>query len=132
MTPLCRFPQRYQYPIRHNIDILTHSRIKAWAESLDPEAKSGVCTCRMELTIQGLLADDLSCSQIRFLGDPTGQFTEALDLSFDSVGIFGNIRSKRYALLVENGKVKEAFVEPDNVGVNGEYPCFLPEKDVAK
>ena len=63
---------------------------------------------------------------MRFLGDPTGQFTEALDLSFDSSAIFGNNRSKRYALLVEDGKVKEAFVEPDNTGVNGmpssDYP----------
>ncbi|KAJ5621804.1 hypothetical protein N7528_005036 [Penicillium herquei] len=69
---------------------------KAWAESLDPSGKSG----------------------IRFLGDPTGQFNEALDLTFDSTSIFGNIRSKRYALLVEDGKVTEAFVEPDNAGLN--------------
>lgn len=53
------------------------------------------------------------------MGDPSGQFTEALDLSFDSAAIFGNNRSKRYALLVEAGKVKEAFVEPDNIGLNG-------------
>ncbi|KAJ5949444.1 hypothetical protein N7454_001028 [Penicillium verhagenii] len=69
---------------------------KAWAESLDPSGKSG----------------------IRFLGDPTAKFNEALDLTFDSTSIFGNIRSKRYALLVEDGKVKEAFVEPDNAGLN--------------
>ena len=63
--------------------------------------------------------------QIRFLGDPSGKFTEALDLSFDSASIFGNNRSKRYALTVENGKVTEAFVEPDNTGVNGQlYPSM--------
>lgn len=72
-------------------------RTKAWGASLDPTGKSG----------------------IRFLGDPTGKFSEALDLTFDSTAIFGNQRSKRYALLVENGKVKEAFVEPDNTGLNG-------------
>ncbi|KAL1978789.1 hypothetical protein VTN31DRAFT_1648 [Thermomyces dupontii] len=70
--------------------------MKAWAESLDPEGKSGV----------------------RFLGDPTGKFTEALDLAFDSTAIFGNKRSKRYALVTENGKIKEVHVEPDNTGVN--------------
>ncbi|KKK27260.1 hypothetical protein ARAM_002252 [Aspergillus rambellii] len=70
---------------------------KAWGASLDPEGTSGV----------------------RFLGDPTGKFSEALDVTFDSTAIFGNHRSKRYALLVEDGKVKEAFVEPDNTGVNG-------------
>ncbi|KAL2865561.1 peroxiredoxin family protein [Aspergillus lucknowensis] len=69
---------------------------QAWGTSLDPDGKSG----------------------IRFLGDPTGKFTEALDVSFDSAAIFGNQRSKRYALLIEDGKVKEAFVEPDNTGVN--------------
>lgn len=63
----------------------------------------------------------LISSQIRFIADPTGAFTKALDLSFDSRAIFGNERSKRYALVVEDGKVKEAHVEPDNTGVNGEH-----------
>lgn len=42
-------------------------------------------------------------------------------MTFESSAIFGNNRSKRYALLVENGKVKEAFVEPDNIGLNGTF-----------
>jgi peroxiredoxin len=63
--------------------------------------------------------------QIRFLGDPSGKFTQALDLSFDSSAIFGNDRSKRYVLLVEDGKVKEAFVEPDNTGLNGKTSFLL-------
>ncbi|EKG17641.1 hypothetical protein MPH_05090 [Macrophomina phaseolina MS6] len=70
--------------------------MKAWGDVLDPTGKSG----------------------IRFIADPTGAFTKALDLSFDSRAIFGNERSKRYALVVEDGKVKEAHVEPDNTGVN--------------
>ncbi|KAF1985381.1 AhpC/TSA family protein [Aulographum hederae CBS 113979] len=69
--------------------------MKAWAESLDPSEKSGV----------------------RFIADPSLAFTEALDLDFDGSAIFGGSRSKRYALLVEDGKVKEAFVEPDNTGL---------------
>ncbi|QKX63396.1 uncharacterized protein TRUGW13939_10566 [Talaromyces rugulosus] len=70
--------------------------MKAWAASLDPTGKSG----------------------IRFLADPAGAFTKALDLDFDSTTIFGNNRSKRYALVIEDGKVKEAHVEPDNTGLN--------------
>ncbi|KAK3698785.1 hypothetical protein LTR37_016789 [Vermiconidia calcicola] len=70
--------------------------MKAWGEGLDPEKKSG----------------------IRFLGDPSGQFTNSLDLAFDAAAIFGHARSKRYAIVVEDGKVKEAHVEPDNTGVN--------------
>ena len=57
--------------------------------------------------------------QIRFLGDPSGQFTKDLDLSFESAAVFGQDRSKRYALVVEDGKVASAHVEPDNTGVNG-------------
>ncbi|KAL8950711.1 MAG: hypothetical protein Q9222_003270 [Ikaeria aurantiellina] len=70
--------------------------MKAWGATLDPTNKSG----------------------IRFLGDPDAKFTNALDLSFESSSIFGNDRSKRYALVVEDGKVKEAYVEPDNTGVD--------------
>jgi 2-Cys peroxiredoxin 5 len=72
--------------------------MKAWANNLDPSSKSG----------------------IRFIADPTLAFTNALDLSFDGSAVFGGDRSKRYALLIEDGKVKEAFVEPDKTGLNGE------------
>ncbi|KAF6804464.1 Peroxiredoxin-5, mitochondrial [Colletotrichum sojae] len=68
--------------------------MKAWGDQLDPANETG----------------------IRFLGDPTAEFTKLLDLTFDSVPIFGDTRGKRYALVVEDGKVKEAHVEPDNIG----------------
>ncbi|KAF6241178.1 hypothetical protein HO173_000972 [Letharia columbiana] len=70
--------------------------MKAWGATLDPTSKTDV----------------------RFLGDPSGQFTKDLDLSFESAAVFGQDRSKRYALVVEDGKVKSAHVEPDNTGVN--------------
>ncbi|EDU41266.1 AhpC TSA family protein [Pyrenophora tritici-repentis] len=70
--------------------------MKAWGKILDPSGSSG----------------------IRFLGDPSLSFTRALDLSFDGASIFGGDRSKRYALVIENGAVKAAHVEPDNTGLN--------------
>jgi len=69
---------------------------KAWGASLDPSGTSG----------------------IRFLGDPTAKFTEALELTFDGSSIFGGPRSKRYALEIEDGKVKALHVEPDNTGLD--------------
>ncbi|KAG7135701.1 Peroxiredoxin-5 like protein [Verticillium longisporum] len=60
--------------------------------------------------------DGPGTADIRFLGDPTAEFTKALDLGWDGSAIFGGIRSKRYALVVENGTVKSAHVEPDNTG----------------
>ncbi|KAJ2904114.1 AhpC/TSA family protein [Zalerion maritima] len=55
---------------------------------------------------------------IRVLGDPTAEFTKELDLDFDGSAIFGGPRGKRYALVIEDGKVKSAHVEPDNTGTN--------------
>lgn len=68
----------------------------AWAKSLDADSSSG----------------------IRFLGDPHGEFTKKLDLFFDSAAVFGQNRSKRYAIVTEDGKVKSIHEEPDNTGVN--------------
>lgn len=82
--------------------------MKAWSESLDADKSSN----------------------IRFLGDPSGAFTKAFDVEFESAKVFGHNRSKRYAVTVENGKVKDVFIEPDNTGVVGEStaccsPLFL-------
>lgn len=67
-----------------------------------------------------------SHSQIRFLADPSLAFTKGLDLSFDGASIFGGDRSKRYALVIEDGAVKKAHVESDNTGLNGMFdPPFV-------
>ncbi|KAG7195148.1 uncharacterized protein KQ657_003669 [Scheffersomyces spartinae] len=55
---------------------------------------------------------------IRFLADPAGEFNKELGLLFDAEKFFGNKRSKRYALVVEDGKVSSVFEEPDNVSVD--------------
>ncbi|KAG7285870.1 hypothetical protein NEMBOFW57_008164 [Staphylotrichum longicolle] len=55
---------------------------------------------------------------ICFFADPTGRFTKMLDMEFDGSALFGGKRSKRYAIIVEQGKVKSIAVEPDNTGVN--------------
>lgn len=57
-------------------------------------------------------------NQVRFLADPKGEFSEALDTLFDASKFFGNHRSKRFALLVEDGVVTKTFVEPDNTSVD--------------
>lgn len=64
-----------------------------------------------------LLGHNVAGAQIRFLADPKGEFTKELDLLFDASKFFGNERSKRYALLVEDGKIVKTFIEPDNTSV---------------
>ncbi|OLL22497.1 putative peroxiredoxin pmp20 [Neolecta irregularis DAH-3] len=61
---------------------------------------------------------DLGDKLIHFLADPAGKYTQALNLGFDATDLLGGNRSKRYALIVENGQVQKIFVEPDNTGVD--------------
>ncbi|KAJ8282806.1 hypothetical protein COCON_G00053250 [Conger conger] len=58
--------------------------------------------------------------KVRMLADPTGAFTKAVDLLLDNdkiVQVLGNQRSKRYAMVVEDGVVKKINVEPDGTGL---------------
>lgn len=55
--------------------------------------------------------------KIRMFADPAGTFTKAVDMQLDLSKALGNIRSKRYSLVVENGVVKKVNVEPDGTGL---------------
>ncbi|XP_037719496.1 peroxiredoxin-5, mitochondrial [Drosophila subpulchrella] len=55
--------------------------------------------------------------KVRLLADPAGGFTKALDVTIDLPPL-GGVRSKRYSLVVENGKVTELNVEPDGTGLS--------------
>lgn len=52
-------------------------------------------------------------SKIRFLSDSKGEFVKSLGLDFDASGLLGNHRSKRFVAVVENGTVKNVYVEND-------------------
>jgi len=80
--------------------------MNAWGKSLDADKSSG----------------------IRFLGDAGGEFTRALDLEFPSAPMLGTNRSKRYAIVVEDGKVASINVEPDNVGHTGKSCKSIPKR----
>src|ERR1700745_2036351 len=48
---------------------------------------------------------------INFLADGNGEFAKAIDLTFDGSGNGLGTRSKRYALLVEDGVVRKLSIE---------------------
>lgn len=48
---------------------------------------------------------------IQFLADNNAEFAKALGLEFDAAGGLGGLRSKRYAMLVDDGVVKVLNVE---------------------
>ena len=50
--------------------------------------------------------------KVRMLADGNGDFTRALGLELDASGFGMGKRSQRYAMIVQDGKVKELLVEP--------------------
>ncbi|KAK9240362.1 thioredoxin-like protein [Lipomyces kononenkoae] len=56
--------------------------------------------------------------KVKYLADPSLAFISALGLDFDAVKFFGDRRSKRAAVLVEDGTVIKTWVEPDNTGIS--------------
>ncbi len=65
--------------------------------------------------------------KIRMLADPLAEFTKALGLDVDAAAL-GGTRSKRYAMVVEDGKVTQLEVEPDGFGLT----CSLSESIIDK
>jgi glutaredoxin/glutathione-dependent peroxiredoxin len=62
-----------------------------------------------------------AADKLEFLADGNGEFAKAIDLSFDGSGNGLGMRSKRYAMLVEDGVVKKLNIEeaPGKVDVSG-------------
>ena len=62
-----------------------------------------------------------NADKIEFLADGNGEFAKAIDLTFDGSGNGLGTRSKRYAMLVEDGVVKKLNIEeaPGKVEVSG-------------
>jgi 2-Cys peroxiredoxin 5 len=57
--------------------------------------------------------------KIRMLADPEGKLVKALGMDFGGLTeILGNVRSKRFTAVIEDGKVKSVEVEPDNTGLS--------------
>ena len=50
-------------------------------------------------------------NKIEFLADPTAEFAKAIGLEFDATAGLGGVRSRRYAMLVDDGVVKVLNVE---------------------
>ncbi|XP_068632515.1 peroxiredoxin-5, mitochondrial [Battus philenor] len=61
--------------------------------------------------------------KIRMLADPSGNFIKALDLG-TNLPPLGGFRSKRFSMVINDGKVEELNVEPDGTGLS----CSLADK----
>ena len=54
-----------------------------------------------------------NADELLMIGDGNGDFTKALDLEMDGSGFGLGTRSKRFAMIVDDGKVSYLAVEPD-------------------
>jgi glutaredoxin-like protein len=54
--------------------------------------------------------------EVRFVADPYGEFTQAMGMSIDHRDASLGIRSWRYSMLVDDGRIEIMFIEPDVPG----------------
>ena len=58
------------------------------------------------------------------LADTCADLTKAMGLELDLAAVLGNMRCKRFSMLVEDGTVTKLNVEPDGTGLT----CSLADK----
>ncbi|KAK4327898.1 hypothetical protein Pmani_001648 [Petrolisthes manimaculis] len=66
-------------------------------------------------------------NKVRMLADTNGDFTKALGMGQD-LEVLGGLRSKRYSMVVEDGKITQLNAEPDGKGLT----CSLAENTLSK
>ncbi|XP_071961924.1 peroxiredoxin-5, mitochondrial-like [Antedon mediterranea] len=75
------------------------------------------CISVNDAFVMSAWGDAHKAGEIRMLADTCAEFTKAVDLGLDATAILGNLRSKRYAMVIEDGVVKKINVEPDGTGL---------------
>jgi len=70
--------------------------------------------------------DQAADGKVRMLADTCGDLAKALDLQLDLAAVLGNVRCKRFSMLVEDGTVAKVNIEPDGTGLT----CSLADKIV--
>lgn len=58
-----------------------------------------------------------AADKVRMLADPAGDYVKSLGLDVDAA-VLGGTRSKRFSMLIEDGKVSAINVEPDGFGLS--------------
>ena len=72
-----------------------------------------VCLSVNDAFVMGAWGDQQKAKgKVRMVADGNGELTNALGLGVDASGYGMGQRSKRYAMIVDDGKVKELLVEP--------------------
>jgi glutathione-dependent peroxiredoxin len=88
---------------------------------LAPEFKargvsSIVCISVNDAFVMDEWAKDQRATEVTFLPDGNGEFTQAMGMLVDKRGLGFGPRSWRYSMLVDDGVIKKMFIEPEVEG----------------
>ncbi|RKP25792.1 Redoxin [Syncephalis pseudoplumigaleata] len=114
-TPGC---SKASEPLRHRTHLPSY--IKAYDELKRKGVEKVVCVTVNDAFVAQAWADQLGAGdKVILLADPKAELVKSLGLSFDASGAcpLGGIRSKRFAMVLEHGKVIKLNVEPDATGL---------------
>lgn len=75
------------------------------------------CISVNDAFVMGAWGKTQNADHLLLLADGSGEFTQAIGLELDARGFGMGTRSKRYSMIVEDGKVTALNVEPDGAGV---------------
>ncbi|MGB1237337.1 MAG: glutathione peroxidase [Pseudomonadales bacterium] len=75
-----------------------------------------LCVSVNDTFVMNAWAKDQNADNIRFIPDGNGEFSEAMGMLVDKSDIGFGKRSWRYAMLVRDGVVEKAFIEPNVPG----------------
>lgn len=76
------------------------------------------CVSVNDAFVMGAWGQSQNAEHLLLLADGSADFTKTLGLELDLSAAGLGIRSKRYSMIVENGKVTALNVEPDGAGIN--------------
>ena len=97
-------------------------RFKTWTAAIKGKGVDTIAvTAVNDVFVMDAWKKACAAEKLDFLADGNGEFAKALDLTFDGSGNGLGTRSKRYAMLVEDGVVKKLNIEeaPGKVEVSG-------------
>ncbi|KAF9162332.1 Peroxiredoxin-5, mitochondrial [Actinomortierella ambigua] len=113
--------QKNKNMLRSEEDERTH--VPSYLEHYDKLKAKGVdligCVSVNDAFVMDAWGKDLDVQdKIMMLADPQGKMVKELGLDFDASAALGGHRSKRFALVLENGKITKEYVEPNNTGLS--------------
>lgn len=69
-----------------------------------------ICLSVNDAFVMAAWGEAQNAEQIMMIADGDGSYTKALGLEMDTAG-FGGLRSKRYAMIIDNGVITSLFIE---------------------